>query len=227
MSRENETQSPPNIVLILADDLGYSDLGCFGSEIRTPNLDRLANQGIRFTQMYNCGRCCPTRASLLTGLYPHQAGIGDMVVDLNVAPYQGFLNDQCVTIAEVLRERGYATGMAGKWHVGGAYASDDPDWHKPNPRKPRPIDRGFDRFYGTLAGACSYYWPHALMRDHDPIHKVDEEYYFTDAISGNAIDMIEDSVHKDRPFFVHISYNAPHWPLHALPEDIEKYRGSY
>src|SRR5438045_1232411 len=108
----------PNIVLIMADDLGFSDLGCYGSEIATPNLDRLAREGLRFTQFYNCGRCCPTRASLLTGLYPHQAGVGDMEEDRGVAAYQGYLNDRCVTIAEALRPAGYRTLMAGKWNVG-------------------------------------------------------------------------------------------------------------
>ncbi|HUX88092.1 MAG TPA: sulfatase-like hydrolase/transferase, partial [Chloroflexota bacterium] len=114
----------PNVVLILADDMGFSDLGCFGSEIRTPNLDRLAQNGARFTQAYNCARCCPSRAALLTGLYPHEAGIGHMVNDLGVESYQGFLNDRCVTLAEALGAAGYRTYMSGKWHVGGQYDTE-------------------------------------------------------------------------------------------------------
>ena len=144
----------PNIILILADDMGFSDLGCFGAEISTPNLDRLAGGGIRFTQAYNCARCCPTRASLLTGLYPHQAGVGHMVQNRGVQPYQGYLRDDCVTIAEVLRLGGYRTLMSGKWHCGGVFARNDPgDWRVGDPERPLPPDRGFDEWYGTPAGA--------------------------------------------------------------------------
>ena len=129
----------PNIILILADDMGYSDIGCFGSEIRTPTLDSLAQDGIRFTQAYNCARCCPTRASLLTGLYPHQAGVGHMVNNRGFRPYQGYLRDDCVTIAEVLRADGYRTLMSGKWHCGGIFSRNDPEnWRVGDPERPLP-----------------------------------------------------------------------------------------
>src|SRR4051794_22872996 len=136
----------PNIVVILADDLGYADLGCYGSEIATPHLDRLAAGGLRFTDFYNMGRCCPTRAALLTGLYPHQAGVGDMEPNLGRPAYQGFLNDRCVSIAEALRLHGYRTIMAGKWNVG--YLR--PQW---------PVDRGFQHHFGLLRGAADYFDP--------------------------------------------------------------------
>ncbi len=134
-------KSKPNILLILTDDLGYSDLGCYGGEINTPNLDQLAKDGLRFTQFYNSARCCPSRASLLTGLYPHQAGIGLMDEDRETPGYRGYLKEQSVTLAEVLREGGYHTYLSGKWHVG----------------KHMPIERGFDDFYGLLGGFASFW----------------------------------------------------------------------
>ena len=134
----------PNLVVIMADDMGFSDIGCYGSETPTPNLDALAADGLRFTQFYNTGRCCPTRAALLTGTYQHQAGIGLMVHDMGTPAYQGFLNDHCVTIAEALKPAGYFTAAAGKWHVG----SERGHW---------PLDRGFDRFYGTPQGGGHHY----------------------------------------------------------------------
>jgi arylsulfatase len=219
----------PNIVLIMVDDMGYSDIGCFGSEIGTPNLDRLAENGIRFTQMYNCARCCPTRASLLTGLYPHQAGIGHMVGNHGVREYQGYLRDDCVTIAEALGAGGYQTYMSGKWHVGGSYDPLAPEtWNPGAPGHPTPRQRGFDRYFGTLDGAGSYFHPHALLRDDKIIQPEDgEDYYYTDAISANAVGMIEEAAKDEGPFFLYVSYTAPHWPLHALPEDISKYEGEY
>ena len=134
----------PNILLILADDMGFSDLGCYGSEIATPNIDRLAAHGLRFTQFYNGARCCPTRAALLTGLYCHQAGVGHMIEDRGAPAYQGYLNDRCVTIAEALRRGGYRTALAGKWHVG----EDRPHW---------PTDRGFERSFSLISGASNYF----------------------------------------------------------------------
>ena len=145
-------QERPNIIIILVDDMGFSDIGCYGSEIETPNLDSLAANGVRFTQFYNSGRCCPTRASLMTGLQPHQVGIGHMTEPPNQplemdGPYQGFLNDKCLTIAQVLKSTGYHTLMTGKWHLG--YA-DRANW---------PMQRGFDRFYGGITGAFNYFKP--------------------------------------------------------------------
>ena len=160
-------QQRPNIVLILADDMGFSDLGCYGSQIATPNLDALAAGGVTFSQMYNCSRCCPSRASLLTGLYPHQAGIGDMVRNLGTPAYQGYLNDRCATVAELLRTGGYRTYMTGKWHVGGVWPRrESPEWRVHDPTKPLPPDRGFDDWVG-IPGGGSYYYPSPLMHNYD------------------------------------------------------------
>jgi len=217
-----------NIILILADDLGYSDLGCYGSEIHTPNLDRLASGGVRFTQMYNCGRCCPSRASLLTGLYPHQAGIGWMNEDLGYPSYQGYLNNNCLTIAEALKIGGYHTLMVGKWHVGGRYFLKHPEcWHPGTKGFPTPTSRGFDEFFGTLEGGGSYFNPYTLMRNETFIQPQGDDFYYTDAISENAVRMIDAYANSDKPFFLYVSYTAPHWPLHALPEDIARYEGKY
>jgi arylsulfatase A-like enzyme len=220
-------QKKPNIVLIMADDLGWSDLGSFGSEIRTPNLDKLAGQGVRFTQMYNSARCCPSRAALLTGLNPQQAGIGHMINNLGVPAYQGYLNDNCVTIAEVLKTAGYRTLMAGKWHVGGEQGNLPDGWHPDMLGYPSPKGRGFDRFYGILSGGGSYYNPNMLMDDTTRISVETTDYHFTDAIASKATQFVDDAVHRDEPFFLYMAFTAPHWPLHALPEDIEKYRGKY
>ncbi|WP_327590707.1 arylsulfatase [Nonomuraea sp. NBC_00507] len=220
--------SPPNIVLILADDLGFSDLGCYGSEIRTPNLDRLGFSGIRFTQMYNAARCCPSRASLLTGLYAHQTGVGHMMENLGVPSYQGFLNRSCVTVAEALRTHGYTTLMSGKWHVGGAYNILDPgSWRPGDATHPLPTQRGFDRFYGIVSGAGSYFYPRTLMRDDTFVPLQASGYYLTDAITDNAVRMVEQAAAAGRPFFLHVTYTAPHWPLHAPEEDIARYEGAY
>ena len=221
-------QARPHIVLILADDLGFSDLGCYGGEIRPPRLDGLAREGARYSEMYNCARCCPSRASLLTGLYPHQAGIGHMVRNLGIEAYQGYLSRRCVTIAEVLRDSGYQTYLCGKWHVGGHYTTCRGDMGLSGSRGfPLPSDRGFDHFYGTLAGAGSYYNPHSLMEDGQPIRIESTDFYYTDAISTKAVGMIEKASLSQKPFFLYVSYTAPHWPLHAREEDIVKYRGGY
>ncbi|MCU6710192.1 arylsulfatase [Paenibacillus sp. J5C_2022] len=219
----------PNIILIMADDMGFSDIGCYGGEIATPNLDKLAERGVRFAQMYNTARCCPSRASLLTGLYPHQAGVGYMVDDMGTPAYQGYLRDDCVTIAEALKDSGYQTGMSGKWHVGGNYAIDEKErWQPGSEGKPIPVQRGFDRFYGTLAGAGSYFHPHTLMEGDQLIDRTPgDDYYYTDAISDYALSCIEDFANESDPFFLYVAYTAPHWPLHAVQEDIDKYSGKY
>lgn len=215
----------PNIVLILADDMGYSDVGCYGSEIPTPNIDRLAREGVRFSQFYNTSRCCPTRASLLTGLYQHQAGMGMMMTegeaqfDFGVDGYRGHLNRNCVTIAGVLRAAGYHTYMTGKWHLGGETELDD-----------RPLQRGFEKFYGSLSGAFSYFKPQGqrhLTMGNDPLPPPDpKSYYTTDAFTDQALEFIDGD--KDgAPFFLYLAYNAPHWPLHAKPDDIAKFDGKY
>ena len=219
----------PNIILIMSDDMGWSDIGCYGGEIPTPTLDRLAENGLRYTQFYNTGRCCPTRASLLTGLYPHQAGIGHMMGNDNLPGYQGNLNAQCRTIAEVLHPAGYGTYLAGKWHVASATSPDGPKFNW-------PLQRGFDRFYGTIHGAGSFYDPNTLTRDNtfispyaDSEYQPEGPYYYTDAISDHAVRFIEEheAARPEDPFFVYVSYTAAHWPMHALEEDIELFRGKY
>jgi arylsulfatase A-like enzyme len=220
--------SRPNILLILADDMGFSDIGCYGGEIQTPNLDALARSGLRFTQFYNTGRCCLTRACLLTGLYPHQAGIGHMMADKGREGYRGNLNRECVTIAEALKPAGYATYAVGKWHVTRHNAPDGPKFNW-------PLQRGFDRFYGTIHGAGSYYDPNTLVRDNTMISPAADpeyepaQYYYTHAISDQAVRFL--SEHKTfapgRPFFMYVAFTAAHWPMQALEKDIAKYRGRY
>lgn len=211
----------PNIILIMADDMGYSDLGCYGGEIETPNINRLANNGIRYTQFYNGARSCPTRASLMTGLYPHQAGMGWMTVaNLGTPQYQGELNDRSLTIAEVLKTAGYATYMSGKWHLTRDYdetqSADKHNW---------PLQRGFDVFFGTIPGGGSFFTPHGLTVGNEII-KPEQPFYYTDAISDSAVSFIRDN-REGQPFFLYVAYTAPHWPLHALEEDIAKYKGKY
>ncbi len=224
-----EQAARPNIVVILADDMGYSDIGCYGGEIDTPNLDRLARGGLRFTQFYNSARCCPTRASLLSGVYPHQAGVGLMTGPSGDLPgYRGELGRNVVTIAEALGTAGYRSHMSGKWHV--------TRFTGPNgPKDNWPRQRGFDRFYGTIIGAGSFYDPATLCRentfitpDNDKAYQP-ETYYYTDAISDNAVTFLADHAREtpDRPFFLYVAYTAAHWPMHALPGDIAKYQGKY
>jgi len=224
----DEAAPRPNVIIIMSDDMGFSDIACYGGEIQTPTLDRLAAGGLRFTQFYNTARCCPTRASLLTGLYPHQAGVGHMMNDRGYDGYRGDLNRNSMTIAEVLRPAGYSTYMAGKWHVAKATAPDGPkdNW---------PRNRGFDRFYGTITGAGSFYDPWTLVRDDtmispyaDPEYRP-ERYYYTDAISDHAARFVAEH-HRDRgeqPFFMYVAYTAAHWPMHALAKDVAKYKGKY
>ena len=218
-------QSRPNVIIVMADDMGWSDIGCYGSEIETPNLDRLAKNGLRFTQFYNTGRCCPTRASLLTGTYPHQAGIGHMMNDTGLPGYKGDLGTDVQTIAEVLKPAKYSTYLSGKWHVTPKVTpgSSQHNW---------PKQRGFDRFYGTIHGAGSFFDPNSLTRGNTLISPyADKEYepevfYYTDAINDHATRFINE--HKgDDPFFLYVAHTAPHWPMHALPEDMEKYKGRY
>ncbi len=225
----------PNILYIMADDMGFSDIGCYGSEIKTPNLDKLADGGIRFTQFYNTARCCPTRASLLTGLYPHQAGVGHMMDDRGVDGYRGDLNRQCVTIAEVLKSADYRTYMSGKWHVTKVVKpQSDADKHN------WPRQRGFDRFYGTIHGAGSFFDPNTLTRDNeyispfaDPQYTTDQmrngQFYYTDAIADQAARFIREHHDQadDQPFFLYVAFTAAHWPMHALEQDIAKYEGKY
>jgi arylsulfatase len=218
----------PNILVILADDMGFSDIGCYGGEIPTPHLDALAANGLRFTQFYNTARCCPTRASLLTGLYPHQAGVGHMLENTGRPGYTGGLNSTCRTIGGIARSAGYRTYAVGKWHVTNSTAADGPhtNW---------PLKRGFDRFYGTIHGAGSFFDPSSLVRDDtmisayaDPEYKPGT-YYYSDAISDHARRFIREHQrdHADKPFLMYVAYTAAHWPMHALPDDIARQKGKY
>ena len=211
----------PNVIIILADDMGYSDIGCFGSTTQTPNLDAMAREGLKMTQFYNASRCCPSRASLLTGLYQHQAGVGDMMNTRPQPAYQGYLNNNCVTIAEALKSGGYNTFMGGKWHVGQA----PEHW---------PTQRGFDHYFGLIDGANSYFENRPYRPNQKLTIALDDKpytpgpgYYSTDAYTDYAIKFLKDGKSSGKPFFLYMAYQAPHWPLHALPEDIAKYKGKY
>lgn len=227
-SIDDPADSRPNIVLIMADDLGYSDIGCFGGEIATPNLDSLADGGLRFTEFYNTARCCPTRAALMTGRYMHQSGVGHMVYDAGRDAYRGELSRDSVTIAEALGANGYATGMSGKWHV--THNLGKPrERVEPEQRTNWPTDRGFESFYGTIHGAGSFFDPVTLARGENYIERDREDFYYTDRINEEAAEYIRriDRTDDDRPFFLYVAHTAPHWPLHARPEDIAANHGEY
>ncbi len=212
---------PPNIVLILADDMGFSDIGCYGGEIRTPHLDALGHGGVRFSHFYNTARCSPSRASLLTGLHPHQAGIGVLTNDDSPHGYPGNLNRHCATLAEILRGRGYATALCGKWHLA-------TDMHTPNDSW--PTRRGFDRFFGTLTGCGSFYEPGTLTRGEADASAEAKApgFYYTDAIAAEAVRFIGDHAGAQAPpFFLYAAFTAPHWPLHAPEADVARYEGVF
>jgi len=223
------TKESPNIVIIMADDMGYSDLGCYGSEIKTPNLDRLAATGVRFTQFYNCARCCPTRASLLTGQYPQRVGIRGMGVNLNM---------NAATIAELLKSSGYHTGMTGKWHLSLTKPLDNKTEHLRwlahqtehgsfSPLENYPCNRGFEEHYGIIWGVVNYFDPFSLVHNEKPIAKVPEDFYMTDYITQKSLDLLDQFSKEDKPFFLYVAHTAPHWPLHARAEDIAKYKDVY
>jgi arylsulfatase len=223
-----ESTKKPNIIVIMVDDLGYSDLGCYGGEISTPNIDALGYNGLRFTQMYNGARCCPSRAALLTGLHPHQAGIGQLTADLGVPSYQGYLREGCVTIAEVMKTAGYRTMISGKWHVASSWDARDRDnWVLGDKKHPMPKQRGFDRSFGILNAAESYWNPKSLILEDVLIDVETEDFHLTDAITDHAVDQIDESVAMGKPFFQYVAFSAPHWPLHAREDDIVKYEGKY
>lgn len=212
-----EKEPKPNIILIMVDDMGFSDLGYFGSKINTPNIDRLAQNGITFSQFYNTGRCCPSRAALLTGLYQHQTGMGDMVNDMGHPNYQGYLNNKCLTIAEVLKEGGYQTLMSGKWHLGG----EKEHW---------PNRRGFEQFYGIPEGGGVYYYPFHKKRNvvlNDSILQPDEQYYTTTEFNRYALSFVKDALEEDKPYFLYLPHIAPHFPLQAPKERYQKYLGKF
>jgi arylsulfatase len=214
----------PNIILIMADDLGFSDLGCYGGEIETPNLDALAAQGLRFAQFYNNARCCPTRSTLMSGLYPHQGGIGYMepthkyaagAQKLGLREYQGFLRTDVTTLGEALQRAGYQTFLSGKWHLG-----TDPGQ--------RPWERGFDRTYGILGGMSAYFNPppQQIFDQGQPLKETGPQYYTTDRFTDRALDYLREAK-PGQPYFLYMAYTAPHFNLDAWPRDIAKYRGQY
>ncbi|MBQ8453386.1 MAG: sulfatase-like hydrolase/transferase [Prevotella sp.] len=228
-----EADERPNIMLIVVDDMGYSDLQCFGGEVETPNINGLADNGIRFTQFFNCGRSCPSRASLLTGMYAQQVGITGMGLSLT---------KDCVTIPEALKTAGYHTAMSGKWHLsltqGIGNKQDQMAWlshqntfdNRPfAPLDTYPCNRGFDEHWGTIWGVVNHFDPFSLVHNEEPIYTdaIPDDFYSTDYITTKAIDMLDDLSKEQEPFFMYVSYNAPHWPLHAKPEDIAKYKGKY
>ena len=225
----------PNIIFIMADDLGYSDLGCYGGEIQTPNLDRLAENGLRFTDFYNASRCCPTRASLMTGLYPHQTGVGRMTFDNGQPGYRGVLASHTPTIAETLKAAGYNTAMAGKWHL--SLTQDSPmnalwvshlaDMGTFSNPETYPVGRGFDEHWGTIWGVVDFFDPFSLVHNTTPVRSVPENFYYTDALNQKAARFVEYYGRRPEPFFLYLAHTAPHWPLHALPEDIAKYEDTY
>lgn len=225
--------SRPNIILIMVDDMGFSDIGCYGGEIKTPHIDALASGGVKFSQFYNSGRCCPTRATLMTGLHPHQTGIGWMTNppgstrgDTKPPTYQGYLNRNCVTIAEVLKEADYATYLSGKWHLG--Y----------NARDRWPLQRGFQKYFGSLSGATRFFYPEqprgmtlGNTQIEPPQSTTQRPFYTTDAFTDYAIRFLgehhREHSQKTKPYFLYLAYTAPHWPLQAHEEDIDQYRGKY
>lgn len=213
----------PNVVLIMADDMGFSDLGNYGSEIKTPSLDRLASEGTRIQRFYTNTICAPSRTSLLTGQYPHKAGIGFFNEDFGLPGYEGYINKESLTLGEVFKNGGYSTHMSGKWHVG----NEKPHW---------PLQRGFDNFFGFLDGGASYFDTKPLLKgppstaflyEGNEVYNIDKEnFYLTDELTTRAIDFVKNKP-EEKPFFLYMAYNAPHWPLHAKPEDIAKYKGKY
>lgn len=214
----NTPPRAPNVVIVLADDLGYSDLGCYGGEIRTPAIDSLADAGVRLTQFYNTARCSPSRASLLTGLHPHQTGIGILTNDDGPSGYPGTITQQATTLPEMLRECNYQTAMFGKWHLSNRTNYADGSW---------PVQRGFDRHFGTIGGSGSYYAPNIVegttLLDRETLPS---DFYYTDEISQRAAAFV-DSVDSSAPFFMYVAYTAPHWPLHAPTESIRSYNGVF
>ena len=225
----NAADNRPNIMIIMVDDMGFSDPGCYGGEINTPNIDSLAYNGVRFTQFYNSSRCCPTRASMLTGLYAHQVGLKNNGQSLTT---------NCVTIAEALKTAGYNTGMTGKWHLSRTKARSNNaqqlewlanrvDYGEFAPLETYPCNRGFDEHWGIIWGVANFFDPFSLVHNEERIDTVPDDFYLTNFITEKTLDLIDTFSTKEAPFFMYVAHAAPHWPLHALPEDIAKYDGKY
>lgn len=206
----------PNLLCILVDDLGFSDLGCFGGEIETPHLDALAAGGVRMTQFYNTGRCCPSRASILSGQYPHRVGLGHMTTnDLGHPGFRGVISEQATLIPEAVAPAGYRSFLSGKWHLG----TED------------PTESGFEEFYGTLVSAKRFFDPDHLIRlpeGRKAREYPEGEFYATDAVTDHALDFLNLARETpDQPWFLYLAYHAPHFPLHAPREEIAKYADRY
>ena len=211
----------PNIILILADDMGFSDIGCFGSEIATPNLDKLAARGMRINQFYNNPRCCPSRASIMTGLYSQQANMGNMVADHGRYPYpeyDGILSAKTLTIPEALKTAGYHTAMVGKWHLAPETDEGKRSW---------PLQRGFDKFWGMIAGASVYYESPHLMSGNEALPPPSKNKYLTDLWAEHAASFVTELASGKKPFFLYTAFNAPHWPIQAPEEIVQKYAKRY
>ena len=210
-----------NVIIFLADDLGYSDIGAYGGEIRTPNLDQLASKGVKLSNFHNTPRCSPSRASLLTGIHPHQTGIGILTGNnASEGGYAGNLNNKCATIAEVLKSNGYITAITGKWHLTNSPNKPNGAW---------PTQRGFDSFFGTLDGCATYFRPGTLSRGLENVeHEAENnpDFFYTDAIANEAVKFLADKP-KEKPYFLYVPFTAPHWPLHAREETIKSYAGNY
>lgn len=220
----NNADKRPNIIIILADDMGYSDLGCMGSKIHTPAIDSLAKHGISFSNFYNTGRCCPSRASLLTGQYAHKVGMGWMTAaDLGTHGYKGDLDTNAITIAETLCRANYHCYMSGKWHVtADKFINNQASKHN------WPLQRGFQKYFGILGGGDDYYKPNDLVIG-NKIVDVPDSFYLTNAITDSALNFINQHQQQNAqaPFFCYVAYTTPHRPLHALRVDINKYKGVF
>jgi arylsulfatase A-like enzyme len=209
---------PTNVVLILADDLGFSDLGCYGGEIRTPNLDRLARSGVRLSAFYNTARCSPSRASLLTGRHPHETGIGILNDDQRPWGYPGSLHPGIDTAADYFRRAGYATALSGKWHLASDTSAPNESW---------PTRRGFTEFFGILGGADDYFHPRGLFHNEEHLAPPDDGFYLTTALGEHAAGFIRTQASGNQPFFLYLAFNAPHWPLHAPEDVVSRYLATY
>ena len=219
----------PNIILVMVDDMGFSDIGCYGGEVETPNLDRMATEGTRFTQFYNNAKCTTTRASILTGLFPRFGKPGHMRTNM-------------ITLGEAMKLAGYHTAMPGKWHLleTGKYdVRVAGSWHDDYVKTSHPFFRGFDSYYGLLDGCCNFFNPsqadpsykggkvRKFGHNDQAITEFGKEFYTTDAFTDDVVGRIREYSKDDKPFFLHLCYTAPHYPLHAKPKDIAKYRGKF
>ncbi|MFV0374648.1 arylsulfatase [Microbacterium sp.] len=220
-------EGAPNVIVMLVDDMGYADIGPFGSEIDTPNLDRLAERGVRLTNYHTTPVCSPARAALLTGLNPHRAGFSNVAAFDPGFPGSTFeIADDVLTLPEVLRQSGYSTFMVGKWHLSRESATGEG-----TDKRSWPCQRGFDRYYGCLEGFTPFMAPNRLIRDNSPVEveRYPDDYYLTDDLTDEAIGMIRSlrAHEQKRPFFLYFAHHAMHAPFAAKPDDIAKYRGRY